>query len=39
MAQAMGKECWERFVESLGRRMDTRPRLRVEIATDVDPTT
>lgn len=38
-AQAMGKERWERFVESLGRRMDTGPRLRDEIATDIDPTT
>ena len=38
-AQAMGKERWERFVESLGRRMDTGPRLHDEIATDIDLTT
>ncbi|MES2067809.1 MAG: ribbon-helix-helix protein, CopG family [Pseudomonadota bacterium] len=36
-AQAMGKERWERFVESLTRRMESGPRLRNEIATEVDP--
>lgn len=34
-AQAMGKERWERFIESLGRRMEAGPRLKNEIATDV----
>lgn len=34
-AQAMGKERWERFVESLARRMETGPRLGDEIARDV----
>ena len=34
-AQAMGKERWERFVTSLGRRMDSGPRLRNEISDEV----
>ena len=34
-AQAMGKERWERFVESLSRRMETGPRLLDEISRDV----
>lgn len=34
-AQAMGKERWERFVESLNRRMEFGPRLKTEIAQDV----
>lgn len=34
-AQAMGKERWERFVESLARRMESGPRLGGEIARDV----
>ncbi|MEO6216782.1 MAG: CopG family transcriptional regulator [Sphingomonas sp.] len=33
-AQAMGKERWERFVESLGRRMEHGIRLSKEIAED-----
>lgn len=36
-AQAMGKERWERFVESLTRRMESGPRLRNEIAAEVAP--
>lgn len=36
-AQAMGKERWERFVETLNRRMEFGPRLRNEISEDVDP--
>lgn len=36
-AQAMGKERWERFVESLSRRMESSSRLRNEIARDVGP--
>ncbi len=35
-AQAMGKERWERFVESLSRRMESGPRLGREISQDVD---
>lgn len=35
-AQAMGKERWERFVETLNRRMEFGPRLREEISEDVD---
>ncbi len=34
-AQAMGKERWERFVESLTRRMEAGPRLGSEISHDV----
>ncbi|WP_066798542.1 CopG family transcriptional regulator [Sphingomonas soli] len=34
-AQAMGRERWERFVETLNRRMEFGPRLRNEIAEDV----
>jgi hypothetical protein len=34
-AQAMGKERWERFVESLSRRMESGPRLRQEVASDI----
>jgi predicted secreted Zn-dependent protease len=37
-AQAMGKERWERFVESLTRRMETGPRLRKEVTGDIAPT-
>ena len=36
-AQAMGKERWERFVESLTRRMEAGPRLGAEISRDVPP--
>lgn len=35
-AQAMGKERWERFVETLNRRMEFGPRLRNEISDDVE---
>lgn len=34
-AQAMGKERWERFVESLSRRMELGPRLGREISRDL----
>ncbi|CAN5888144.1 ribbon-helix-helix domain-containing protein [soil metagenome] len=34
-AQAMGKERWERFVESLNRRMEMGPRLARELSQDV----
>jgi predicted transcriptional regulator len=34
-AQAMGKERWERFVESLSRRMENGPRLMDEISRDI----
>lgn len=34
-AQAMGKERWERFVESLARKMENGPRLSREISRDV----
>lgn len=34
-AQAMGKERWEKFVETLNRRMEFGPRLKNEIAEDV----
>jgi hypothetical protein len=34
-AQAMGKERWERFVESLNRRMEMGPRLAREVAADI----
>jgi hypothetical protein len=37
-AQAMGKERWERFVESLARRMEAGPRLLDEISRDIVPT-
>jgi predicted transcriptional regulator len=37
-AQAMGKERWERFVESLSRRMEAGPKLIDEIARDVGDT-
>ena len=36
-AQAMGKERWERFIETLNRRMEFGPRLRSEISEDVAP--
>ncbi len=36
-AQAMGKERWERFVDTLNRRMEFGPRLKSEITEDVDP--
>jgi hypothetical protein len=35
-AQAMGKERWERFVETLTRRMEFGPRLKNEISEDRD---
>jgi len=34
-AQAMGRERWERFVESLARRMENGPRLGRELSRDV----
>jgi hypothetical protein len=34
-AQAMGKERWERFVESLNRRMEFGPRLKNELSQDI----
>ena len=34
-AQAMGKERWQRFVESLNRRMEEGPRLARELSLDV----
>lgn len=34
-AQAMGKERWERFVETLNRRMEFGPRLKNEISEDI----
>lgn len=34
-AQVMGKERWERFVESLSRRMELGPRLGSELSRDV----
>lgn len=34
-AQAMGKERWERFVESLNRRMEFGPRLKTELTQDM----
>ncbi|WP_380916342.1 hypothetical protein [Sphingomonas canadensis] len=34
----MGRERWERFVETLNRRMEFGPRLRNEISEDVDGT-
>ncbi|WP_454886391.1 CopG family transcriptional regulator [Sphingomonas oryzagri] len=37
-AQAMGKERWERFVESLARRMEAGPRLLEEVSRDIVPT-
>lgn len=37
-AQAMGKERWERFVETLNRRMEFGPRLKNEISDEVLPT-
>jgi len=36
-AQAMGRDRWERFVETLNRRMEFGPRLRNEISEDVGP--
>lgn len=35
-AQAMGKERWERFVETLNRRMEFGPRFKTELSHDVD---
>ena len=35
-AQAMGKERWSRFVESLNKRMEFGPRLGHEISLDID---
>jgi len=37
-AQAMGRERWERFVQSLARRMESGPRLGREISRDIDGT-
>jgi predicted transcriptional regulator len=34
-AQAMGRERWERFVESLARRMENGPRLGRELSQDM----
>lgn len=34
-AQAMGRERWERFVESLARRMENGPRLGREVSQDI----
>lgn len=36
-AQAMGKERWAHFVESLGRRMESGVRLKEELSVDVSP--
>jgi hypothetical protein len=36
-AQAMGRERWERFIETLNRRMEFGPRLKSEVSEDVDP--
>ncbi|WP_231468277.1 CopG family transcriptional regulator [Novosphingobium sp. CECT 9465] len=36
-AQASGKERWERFVETLNRRIELGPRLRDDVAMDRDP--
>jgi hypothetical protein len=36
-AQAVGKERWERFVESLSRRMEAGPSLLDEISRDIAP--
>lgn len=36
-AQAMGKERWEKFVETLTRRMEVGPRLKSEISDDIQP--
>jgi predicted transcriptional regulator len=33
-AQAIGKERWERFVESLGKRMELGPRLKDDVLRD-----
>jgi len=33
----MGKERWERFVESLNRRMEFGPRLKNEVSQDIAP--
>lgn len=33
-AQAMGRERWERFVETLSQRMELGPRLRDELTSD-----
>ncbi|MCM8731595.1 ribbon-helix-helix protein, CopG family [Hephaestia sp. GCM10023244] len=36
-AQAVGKERWERFIDSLTKRMEVGPRLRREVGIDVPP--
>ena len=36
-AQAMGRERWERFVESLARKMEQGPRLSREVSRDIGP--
>jgi hypothetical protein len=33
----MGKERWERFIETLNRRMKLGPRLKNELSDDVEP--
>lgn len=35
-AQTMGKERWERFIETLNRRMEFGPRLKNEISEDIE---
>jgi hypothetical protein len=35
-AQAMGRERWERFVETLSRRMELGPRLRDELSQEIE---
>jgi len=37
-AQAMGRERWERFVETLNPRMEFGPRLKSEISDDIGQT-
>ncbi|QKS00382.1 ribbon-helix-helix protein, CopG family [Sphingomonas sp. CL5.1] len=36
-AQAMGRERWSRFVDSLTKRMEVGPRLRREVGFDIPP--
>lgn len=36
-AQAMGRERWERFIETLNRRMEFGPRLKNEVSEEVNP--
>jgi predicted transcriptional regulator len=37
-AQTMGKKRWERFIDSLTKRMEVGQRLRREVGSDVPPT-